>query len=36
MKVRCKECGLKIRRPGHAEGEDHKKRKAARAGKSAA
>ena len=27
MKIRCKECGLKIRRPGHAEGADHIRRK---------
>lgn len=33
MKERCKECGLKIRRPNHKEGESHIKRKAARAGK---
>lgn len=33
MKATCKECGLKIRRPGHENGESHNKRKAKRAGK---
>ncbi len=30
MKPRCPQCGLKIRRPNHANGEDHNKRAATR------
>lgn len=32
---RCRECGLKIRGPGHVEGRDHANRKAKRQGKAA-